>query len=92
MPYLIYLVGILFGLYAFLRFFMGADTRQIRRFFLTVFLAAYAVILIEMAVTGRLILAIILLLALVPFVILYYHRKAKERKALPPPTKNKEDS
>lgn len=85
MPYLILLAGILVGVYAFLRFFMRASPAQIRQFFLTVFLAIYALILLELAVTGRVVLAILLLLALVPFVIRHYRRKAKAKKALPPP-------
>ena len=85
MPYLIFAAGIIIGVYAFLRFFMRANPAQIRQFFLTVFLAIYALFLLELAVTGRVVLAILLLLVLVPFIIMHYRRKAKETKALPPP-------
>lgn len=91
MPYLLFVAGILIGFYAFLKFFLKSTPNQIRKFFLTIFLALYGLVLIEFALTGRLAIAIILLLALIPFIIAHYRRKAKARKALPPPKSEKND-
>ncbi|MBX2834367.1 MAG: DnaJ domain-containing protein [Micavibrio sp.] len=66
MPYLLLVIGLLIGLFAFYRFFMNAKVRQIKALFLSVFLAAIAIALLVLALTGKLIAALALLIPLAP--------------------------
>ena len=54
MPYLLLILGLIIGAYALYRFFINANTKQIKAMFLTAAIAALVIALFFMAVTGRL--------------------------------------
>lgn len=91
MPYILLIAGVIVAIFAFLRFFARATPAEIKGFFFVCGLAIYALCTIMLAMTGRLGLSFILLLGLVPPLILYYRRKAKALKALPPPAPKPKD-
>ncbi len=79
MPYLILIIGLLIGSYALYRFFLNADVRQIKAFFLSFIAVAISIALVLMAVSGRLAAALGLFIALLPFVVGYLrNRKAPD--------------
>ena len=67
MPYLLLALGVLVGLYALYRFFVQADVPQIKSFFKTLAFGALGLIIVFLALTGRLPAALILLALAVPF-------------------------
>ena len=69
MPYLLLLFGLLIGAYALYRFFINANTRQIKALFLTAAIAALVIALFYMALTGKLVAALGSGAAIIPFVI-----------------------
>lgn len=69
MPYALLVIGLLIGAYALYRFFINANTAQIKALFLTVSIAVLVIALFYMAVTGKLAAALGLGAAIVPFVI-----------------------
>lgn len=69
MPYIFLGLGLLIGLYALYRFFMNANIKQIKAFFLASLLVTLSVALFYMAVTGRLAAAAGLMVALTPVIL-----------------------
>ena len=69
MPYLILFFGLLVGVYAFMRFFTKADVNDVRTIFAWMGFALLTLILLFLAVTGRIIPAIVILVLLLPFVL-----------------------
>jgi hypothetical protein len=67
MPYLLLAFGLLLGLFALYRFFVNAEVKQIKAFFLSVFALAVSLALIIMALTGKLAAALGILVVLLPF-------------------------
>ena len=83
MPYLILAIGLLLGLYALYKFFINADVKQVKAFFLSVLAIAICVALIIMALTGRLVPALVIFITLLPFVAKYVHLRKQEQTASP---------
>lgn len=75
MPYLILAAGLLFGLYGLYRFFLKADTRQMRAFFIALGVGAAIIAMLLLALTGRLAAALGLLAVLLPFFMPWLRRK-----------------
>lgn len=75
MPYLILAAGLLFGLYGLYRFFLNAETRQIRAFFFTLGAGVALAATLLLALTGRLAAALGLLAVLLPFLMPWLRRK-----------------
>lgn len=71
MPYLLLIIGVLFGIYGLYRFFLNADVRQIKALLLAAVATAIGLALILMALTGQLGKALGLFIALLPFVVAY---------------------
>jgi len=69
MPYLLLAIGLIVGLYALYRFFLNANVRQIKAFFLSALLIVLCVALFYMAVTGRLAAALGLMVAAAPVML-----------------------
>ena len=89
MPYLLLVFGLLIGAYALYRFFIKADTMQIKALFLTAALTAVVIALFYMALTGRLAAALVSCLALIPFAVSWL-REREQQKSTPPPNINTE--
>ena len=85
MPYILLVLGLLIGAYALYRFFINADTRQIKALFLTASIATLIIALFFMAVTGRLAAALALGAAVIPFVIAYLRERKKVKEQDTPP-------
>ncbi len=75
MPYLIFVIGAIIGLYALYRFFINANVQQIKAAFLTAALIIFAIALFFLALTGKLPAAIGLGVAVIPFIIAHFRRK-----------------
>lgn len=80
MPYLILIIGLLVGIYALIRFFAKARPSQIRAFFRILIITIYFVILLFLALTGRIIISIALLILAIPFGISYLKGKMLSNK------------
>lgn len=91
MPYILLVLAILAALFALYRFVVKASVLQIKTFFRAVFLGLYIFIMLFFAMTGRLPMAIILVVLAIPFTIIWYRKRAKRRKALPKPVQQKDD-
>ena len=89
MPYVLLALGLLIGAYALYRFFINANTRQIKALFLTAAIATLVVALFYMALTGKLAAALGLGAAIIPFVIAGL-RERKKQKDLPPEDDDKQ--
>ena len=89
MPYVLLALGLLIGAYALYRFFINANTRQIKALFLTAAIATLVVALFYMALTGKLAAALGLGAAIIPFVIAGL-RERKNQKDLPPEDDDKQ--
>lgn len=85
MPYLILVIGLLFGIYGLYRFFLNADVKEIKALGLAIFTGAVTIALIIMALTGRLGAALALFAAMMPFAAAYW-RSRKESSQPPAPT------
>lgn len=81
MPYLLLVIGLIFGIYALYRFFMSADIQQIKSLILAAMTMAVCAALFLMALTGRLPAAIALISALSPFIIAWYAKRKARRNA-----------
>jgi hypothetical protein len=78
MPYLLLALGLALALYALFRFFLKAGPQEIKAAFLTALLAALALAMLFLAVTGRLPAALVLMVALLPFLPGYFRKKAED--------------
>ncbi len=87
MPYVLLALGLLVGAYALYRFFINANTQQIKALFLTAAIATLVIALFYMALTGKLAAALGLGAAIIPFVIAGL-RDRKKGKELPPEDKD----
>ncbi len=76
MAYLLLAIGLMIGAVALYRFFLNANIKQIKAAFMVVCLAAIAIAMFYLSVTGRLPAAIALVVAIVPFVLSYLKAKA----------------
>lgn len=79
MPYIILVIGLLFGLVALYRFFMRANVAQIKALFLTAAICAVVIAAFYLALSGRLPAALALGGAVIPFAIAYLRRKGGDR-------------
>jgi hypothetical protein len=82
MPYLLLALGILIGLYALYRFFVQADVAQVKSFFKTTAFTLLGLIILFFALTGRLPVALILLVFAVPFI--WKHMRPRMKKPSAP--------
>ncbi len=78
MPYLVLILGVIAGLYALYKFFIKASPEQVRSLILYSVIVLYVLILLFFAITGRIIISIVLLLLSVPFVIAHFKGKAQK--------------
>lgn len=85
MPYILLVLGLLIGAYALYRFFIKANTQQIRALFLTASIATLVIALFFMALTGRLAAALALAAAIIPFVIAHLRESKKREEQSAPP-------
>ncbi len=69
MPYILLAIGCLIGLYALYRFFLNADVRQIKALFLSASMVTLSLALFYMAISGRLVAALGLVVALTPVIL-----------------------
>ena len=91
MPYILLALGLLIGAYALYRFFIHANTQQIKAMFLSAGIVALAIALFYMALTGKLAAALGLGAAIIPFVIAGLREWGKT-KDLPPDDKSEDKS
>lgn len=80
MPYLLLVIGLIIGVYALYRFFLNANVRQIKAFFASALTAIFGIALIYLALTGKLIAALVGAVGLIPVVIKWF--KAKKSTAI----------
>lgn len=80
MPFLLLAIGILIGLYALYRFFIAADTRQVRAFFLSAFAIVFCIALFYLAVTGRLVAALVLMIGVAPMIYSHFRPKPPSKE------------
>lgn len=69
MPYLLLVIGLIIGFYALYRFFINANTQQIKAFFAAALSVIIGIALLYLALTGKLIAALIGLVATAPALI-----------------------
>lgn len=91
MPYLFLILGLLIGLYAAYRFFINADVHQVKALFLSAALITFCLALFYLAVTGRLIAALGLVIGILPFGIQYLRHKYRKDKDIIDVTPVEED-
>lgn len=77
MPYLILIIGLIVAIFAFYRFMIVATPAQIKTFMRCVVAGIYLIIALYFALTGRVIIAIGILLLSLPFIFKYYRAKIK---------------
>lgn len=88
MPYLLLVLGVLAGLYGLYTFFMNASPKQAGTMVLTLLTGVLALALLFLAVTGRLPVAIGILVALWPIGLnIWKKSRQKRQKAAPTPGK-----
>lgn len=80
MPYLILALGILLGLFSLYRFFINATLEQIHRAFYIALASVIGLLLLYLALSGRLGISLALLFALLPFVIVWFHKKLRQKR------------
>ena len=80
MPYIVLALGLIIGLIALFRFFSKASPTQIKIFFRATIIVIYCAIMLFFALTGRIITALALLVLAIPFVIMYFKNKLKNKK------------
>jgi Ca2+/Na+ antiporter len=85
MPYLLLVLGLIFAAFTLYRFILESQAKDLRSLLHKIFLIFFAFILIFFSVTGRIRVAIFLVLLTIPFIIAHYRQKYKEGKTLPPP-------
>ena len=78
MPYLILIIGVIIGIGAFYLFFLKASPDQVKRSLSFIGATIYAIVMLFFAVTGKMIIALIMLIPIIP-VALRYFRKQKEK-------------
>ena len=79
MPYLILVAGVVIGLYGLYRFFLNAEVKEIKTFFLSVAALIFVLGLLVLALTGRLAAALGLAVAIIPFIVQYNGQKKKRQ-------------
>lgn len=79
MPYLIFIIGLLIGIYAFYRYFITARPDDIKSFFANGFVGLYILFLLFLAFSGRILIALGFLVLAMPFVISNYKSRVKEK-------------
>lgn len=77
MPYLIFVFGILIGGYALFRFFLSSSPEDIKEFIANALLGLLVLITLFLAMTGKIIPALIVVVLCFPFFVKYYIRKSK---------------
>ncbi len=75
MPYLIFLFGILVGLYALYRFFLKANPDEVKNLIRISISLVYGIIILYFALSNRIIISLALLVLYIPFIISYYRSK-----------------
>ncbi len=76
MPYLILVIGLLIGFYALYRFFLNANVNQVKAFIASAITAIFGLALLYLALTGKLIAALIGLVGAAPALIGWFKRHA----------------
>lgn len=79
MPYILLIIGVLVGVFATYQFFINAEIRQVRAFLLTAFVIVFSLALFFLAVTGRLVAALALLIGVAPMVLGYIRERRKPK-------------
>ncbi len=77
MPFLLLIIGLIIAAYTFYRFFINANTHQIKAVFLVAVIFTLIIALFFMAITGRLPAAIGLATAIIPFAFAYFREHQK---------------
>lgn len=90
MPYIILALGIIAALYVLYRLLIGASVAQIKTFLRNTFFILFALILLFFSMTGRLIIALALIVLAIPFVIGWFRSRSKA-KSLPKPSETDDD-
>jgi len=80
MPYIVLAIGALTALFAFYRFFISATPQEIRRVILYFLCMTYMLVLLYLAMSERIFIALGLLILAIPFVISYFRNKEKRKK------------
>lgn len=83
MVYIALALGFIVGGYALTRFFLKANPNQIKDLLFILVLIAYVFVLLFFALTGRILIAIVLLIPAVFFLAKTFIQKKKNK--LPPP-------
>jgi hypothetical protein len=79
MPYLLLLLGVLFGIFALYRFFLRAEIHQIKSLIAAAVTITVCAALFLLSVTGRLPAAIGIVSAIAPFAIAWLNRGTKPK-------------
>lgn len=83
MVYIVLALGFIVGIYALSRFFLKANPQQIKNVMFILAIIAFTFVLLFFAFTGRIIVAIALL---IPVVFIVAQAIMKKKKDLPPPS------
>lgn len=78
MPYLLLVIGLVIGFYALYRFFLNANILQIKAFIAAALSFVFGVALLYLALTGKLIAALVGLVGAAP-VLVGWFRSAKSK-------------
>lgn len=81
MPYIVLIAGALIAAYALYRFLIRAEIPQIRKLVYLVSGAGLVLLLLFFAMTGRILIALVLVVLLFPFFLPYFRKKKNEQKS-----------
>lgn len=90
MPYLLLILGVFIAIYALYRFFLNANTKEIKALFLSISALMLGISILFLAITGRLVAALALVIAFAPFAA-KLREEFKNPKAESPPPSSSED-
>jgi hypothetical protein len=81
MPYLILVFGVLIGLYALFRFFVNADVSQVKAAALAALFGFASLALLFLAMSGRLVPALVLLAAMSFAGALVWRKRCRKKRS-----------
>lgn len=81
MPYLILVLGVLIGLYALFRFFVNAEIAQVKAAGLVALFGLAALALLFLAMSGRLVPALVLLAAMSFAGVLVWRKHCRKKRS-----------
>jgi len=84
MPYVLLVIGAVIGLFGLYKFFLSANPKQISAFVMSAVFMLLTVVLVFMAVTGRLPAAIALVVAMWPLALAFWKAKQPRKPAAGP--------